>query len=38
VPELPYEMFLTQTSERHGRLIDHDATGSMERTKQEGYF
>jgi sulfate adenylyltransferase subunit 2 len=26
------------TSERHGRAIDHDAAGSMERKKQEGYF
>jgi sulfate adenylyltransferase subunit 2 len=32
------EMLLTTTSERQGRLIDHDSTGSMERKKQEGYF
>ena len=32
------EMMLTRTSERHGRVIDHDAAGSMERKKQEGYF
>ena len=38
LPEILYEMFLARTSERHGRLIDHDATGSMERKKQEGYF
>ena len=27
-----------RTSERAGRLIDHDGAGSMERKKQEGYF
>jgi sulfate adenylyltransferase subunit 2 len=32
------EMLLTTTSERQGRVIDHDAAGSMERKKQEGYF
>ena len=32
------EMIVTTTSERSGRVIDHDATGSMERKKQEGYF
>lgn len=32
------EMLLTRTSERQGRLIDHDSTGSMEKKKQEGYF
>ena len=32
------EMIRTTTSERAGRVIDHDATGSMERKKQEGYF
>ena len=32
------EMLLTRTSERHGRVIDHDQAGSMERKKQEGYF
>jgi sulfate adenylyltransferase subunit 2 len=32
------EMLLTTTSERQGRVIDHDATGSMEKKKQEGYF
>jgi sulfate adenylyltransferase subunit 2 len=26
------------TSERQGRVIDHDGAGSMERKKQEGYF
>jgi len=32
------EMLLTRTSERQGRVIDHDGAGSMERKKQEGYF
>jgi sulfate adenylyltransferase subunit 2 len=32
------EMLLTTTSERQGRAIDHDAAGSMEKKKQEGYF
>ena len=32
------EMLLTKTSERQGRLIDFDSTGSMEKKKQEGYF
>ncbi|AJP59513.2 sulfate adenylyltransferase small subunit [Pandoraea vervacti] len=32
------EMLLTKTSERQGRLIDHDSSGSMEKKKQEGYF
>jgi sulfate adenylyltransferase subunit 2 len=32
------EMLLTTTSERQGRVIDHDASGSMEKKKQEGYF
>jgi sulfate adenylyltransferase subunit 2 len=32
------EMVLARTSERQGRLIDHDGAGSMERKKQEGYF
>jgi sulfate adenylyltransferase subunit 2 len=32
------EMLLTRTSERQGRVIDHDAAASMERKKQEGYF
>ena len=27
-----------RTSERQGRLIDHDQAGAMERKKQEGYF
>ena len=29
---------LTRTSERSGRAIDHDESGSMEKKKREGYF
>ena len=32
------EMLVTRTSERQGRAIDHDASASMEKKKQEGYF
>ncbi len=32
------EMLLTTSSERQGRVIDHDSTASMEKKKQEGYF
>ncbi|CAB4616130.1 MAG: sulfate adenylyltransferase subunit CysD [Actinobacteria bacterium] len=32
------EMLLTTSSERQGRKIDHDSSGSMEKKKQEGYF
>jgi sulfate adenylyltransferase subunit 2 len=32
------EMLLARTSERQGRLIDHDQGASMEKKKQEGYF
>ena len=38
LPEIIREMLLTRTSERQGRLIDHDQAGSMEKKKQEGYF
>ena len=38
LPEIIQEMLLTTTSERQGRVIDHDASGSMEKKKQEGYF
>lgn len=38
LPEIIQEMLLTKTSERQGRLIDHDSAGSMEKKKQEGYF
>ncbi len=33
-----HEMALSTTSERQGRAIDHDASASMEKKKQEGYF
>jgi sulfate adenylyltransferase subunit 2 len=36
--EVIQEMLLTKTSERQGRMIDHDSAGSMEKKKQEGYF
>jgi sulfate adenylyltransferase subunit 2 len=36
--EIIQEMLLATTSERQGRVIDHDASGSMEKKKQEGYF
>ena len=32
------EMLLTTSSERQGRVIDHDSSGSREKKKQEGYF
>jgi sulfate adenylyltransferase subunit 2 len=32
------EMLLAKTSERQGRVIDHDSSASMEKKKQEGYF
>jgi sulfate adenylyltransferase subunit 2 len=38
LPEIIQEMLLTTSSERQGRVIDHDVSGSMERKKQEGYF
>jgi len=36
--EIIAEMMVARTSEREGRLIDHDAPSSMEAKKQEGYF
>ncbi|TSD45245.1 sulfate adenylyltransferase subunit CysD [Rhodococcus sp. KBS0724] len=36
--EIISEMLLTTTSERQGRVIDHDSSASMEKKKQEGYF
>jgi sulfate adenylyltransferase subunit 2 len=36
--EIIQEMLLTKTSERQGRMIDHDQAASMEKKKQEGYF
>ena len=38
LPAIIEEMLLARHSERQGRLIDHDASGSMERKKREGYF
>ena len=38
LPEIIQEMLLTRHSERQGRLIDHDAAGSMEEKKRQGYF
>ena len=32
------EMLIARTSERSGRLIDHDEAASMEKKKREGYF
>ncbi|MBQ1784458.1 MAG: sulfate adenylyltransferase subunit CysD [Gammaproteobacteria bacterium] len=36
--EIIQEMLLARTSERQGRMIDHDQAGSMEQKKREGYF
>ena len=38
LPAIIQEMLLARTSERQGRLIDHDTSASMEKKKQEGYF
>ena len=38
LPAIIQEMLLTRTSERQGRMIDHDSAASMEKKKQEGYF
>lgn len=38
LPEIIQEMLVTRTSERSGRAIDHDESGSMEKKKREGYF
>lgn len=38
LPEIIQEMLLTKTSERQGRAIDQDQSGSMEKKKIEGYF
>ena len=38
LPDIIDEMNAAKTSERQGRLIDHDGAASMERKKQEGYF
>jgi sulfate adenylyltransferase subunit 2 len=38
LPAIIEEMLAARTSERHGRMIDYDVAGSMEKKKQEGYF
>jgi len=38
VPAIIQETLLATASERHGRVIDHDQSASMEKKKQEGYF
>jgi sulfate adenylyltransferase subunit 2 len=38
LPKIIAEMLSARTSEREGRVIDHDAASSMEKKKQEGYF
>jgi sulfate adenylyltransferase subunit 2 len=38
LPEIIREMLQATQSERQGRVIDHDASGSMEEKKKEGYF
>ena len=38
IQEIVDEMLIARTSERQGRLIDSDESGSMEKKKREGYF
>jgi sulfate adenylyltransferase subunit 2 len=38
LPKIIAEMVTAETSERQGRVIDHDASSSMEKKKLEGYF
>lgn len=38
LPDIIQEMLITTTSERQGRVIDNDSSGSMEKKKIEGYF
>ena len=38
IQDILAEMLVARTSERSGRLIDHDEAGSMEKKKREGYF
>ena len=38
LPAIIQEMLHSRSSERQGRMIDHDASASMEKKKQEGYF
>ena len=38
LPEIIEEMMFARSSERQGRVIDYDQTGSMEKKKRDGYF
>jgi sulfate adenylyltransferase subunit 2 len=38
LPEIIEEMLLATSSERQGRMIDHDSSSSMEQKKRQGYF
>ena len=38
IDDIISETQVTRTSERHGRVIDHDQSGSMEKRKRAGYF
>ena len=38
LPDVVAEMVAARTSERQGRVIDHDEAGSMEKKKRQGYF
>ena len=38
LPAIIQEMLLATSSERQGRVIDHDGAASMEKKKQQGYF
>ena len=38
LPEIIQVTLVSRTSERQGRIIDHDQSGSMEKKKQDGYF
>ena len=38
VREIIGELIATRTSERQGRMIDHDSSASMESKKRDGYF
>jgi sulfate adenylyltransferase subunit 2 len=38
IPKIIEEMVRSRSSERQGRIIDYDESGSMEEKKREGYF
>ncbi|OIY39398.1 hypothetical protein BJK38_21645 [Escherichia coli] len=38
LPEIIEEMLVSTTSERQGRVIDHDQAGAMELKQRQGYF